>query len=63
MYVTCAPSHGPRKNITMNKMENEGTEKLKDLVKAANNTGHKEISNTVKPRAQILRNKMMFLLN
>lgn len=40
MYVTCAPSHGPRKNITMNMMENEGTEKLKDLVKTANNTGH-----------------------
>lgn len=44
-------------------MENQGTEKLKDLVKAANGTDHKGFSNTVKPRAQILRNKMMMLLN
>lgn len=44
-------------------MENQGIEKLKDLVKAANGTDNTEISNTVKPRAQILRNKMMLLLN
>lgn len=40
-------------------MKNQGTEKFKDLMKAANSTGHKEISNTVKPKAQILRNNMM----
>lgn len=44
-------------------MKNQGIEKLKDLVKAVNGTDHKEISNTVKPMAQILRNKMMLLLN
>lgn len=52
-----------RKNIIINMMKNQGIEKLKDLVKAVNGTDHKEISNTVKPMAQILRNKMMLLLN
>ena len=41
-------------------MDNQGTEKLKDLVNAGNCTDHKEVFNTVKTRAQILRSDAFF---